>query len=107
MELANFVFINCFEVPVGREDAFYELWDEIDEFMIKQPGFKYKRLHKSIDDNATLRFVNIVGWDSIEQFDAAHVDEFRAMWSRPGWSEFAARPSLYTIVQANEGNAGE
>jgi len=41
--MAGIVFINCFEVPVGRDEAFLELWGQIDDFMCAQPGFQWRR----------------------------------------------------------------
>jgi heme-degrading monooxygenase HmoA len=95
--MAEVVFINCFEVPSGREDAFFELWAQMDGYMRDQPGFRWRRLHRSLDERARLRFVNVAGWDTAEQFEAAHGEEFRRMQSQPGWQEFPALPSLYTV----------
>jgi len=97
--MAGVVFINCFEVPVGREEAFLELWEQIDSYMVQKPGFQWRRLHRSLDDNARLRYVNVAGWDSAELSDAAHDDHFRELESLPGWKEFPAAPSLYTVVR--------
>ncbi|MDX6363851.1 MAG: hypothetical protein QOC85_2861 [Streptomyces sp.] len=95
--MADIVFINCFEVPVGREDAFLALWSEIDDYMCEKPGFRWRKLHRSLDSTTRLRYVNVAGWDSAEQFDAAHDEEFRRMQSQPGWLEFPALPALYTV----------
>ncbi|UOZ03441.1 antibiotic biosynthesis monooxygenase [Amycolatopsis sp. WQ 127309] len=97
MEQANLVFINCFQVPVGRDEAFIELWNRIDAYMVHKPGYLWNRLHKSIDDAAANRFVNVVGWESKELFDAAHDEEYRAMRQGPEWQEFGSTPALYTI----------
>ncbi|MDT7639901.1 MAG: hypothetical protein QOC83_4189 [Pseudonocardiales bacterium] len=95
--MADVVFINCFEVPSGREEAFLELWAQIDGYMCAQPGFRWRRLHRSLDPAARLRYVNVAGWDSAERFDAAHGAEFRRLQSQPGWLEFPALPALYSV----------
>jgi heme-degrading monooxygenase HmoA len=95
--MAEIVFINCFEVPVGREEAFLRLWEQIDSFMCRQPGFRWRRLHRSLDPGAKLRYVNVAGWDSEDQFDRAHGEEFHQMQSQFAWVEFPALPALYTV----------
>jgi hypothetical protein len=62
--MAEIVFINCFEVPIGREEAFLQLWEQIDGFMCRQPGFRWRRLHRALDPGAKLRYVNVAGWAS-------------------------------------------
>jgi heme-degrading monooxygenase HmoA len=91
------VFINCFEVPVGRETQFLDLWQQIDDYMCGKDGFQWRKLHRSLDDEARLRYVNVAGWDSAEQFDAAHDGVFRRLQSQPGWQEFPALPALYAV----------
>jgi heme-degrading monooxygenase HmoA len=91
------VFINCFEVPAGREDAFLALWQQIDSYMQGHPGFRWRRLYRSLDASSHFSFVNLAEWDSAGQFEAAHDDEFRRMQSQPGWLEFPARPALYAL----------
>jgi heme-degrading monooxygenase HmoA len=98
------VFINCFEVPVGREQVFLALWKQIDDYMRDKPGFQWRRLHRSLDDSAHLRYVNVAGWDSAEQFGAAHDDEFRRMQSQAEWAEFPALPALYTVEREAVGS---
>ena len=93
------VFINCFEVPAGREEAFLELWAQIDDYMCVRDGFRWRNLHRSLDDATRLRYVNVAGWDSAAQFDAAHDEGFRRLQSQPGWQEFPALPALYTVVR--------
>jgi heme-degrading monooxygenase HmoA len=93
------VFINCFEVPVGREDAFLELWSQIDDYMRVRDGFRWRNLHQALDGETRLRYVNVAGWDSAGQFAAAHDEGFHRLQSQPGWREFPALPALYTVVR--------
>ncbi len=60
-------FINCFEVPEGREDDFLTVFREINAFMANQPGYLGHRLHKSLGTDARYRFVNDVEWASVER----------------------------------------
>jgi hypothetical protein len=66
--------------------------------MCAKPGFRWRRLHRSLDPAARLRYVNVAGWDSAEQFDAAHDGEFRAHASSPAGPS-PANPSLYSVAQ--------
>jgi heme-degrading monooxygenase HmoA len=95
--MGDVVFINCFEVPAGREQAFMELWSQIDAYMLGKPGFRWRRLHRAISDDTRLRYVNVAGWASAGEFDAAHDDNFRRMQAQAGWAEFPALPALYTV----------
>jgi heme-degrading monooxygenase HmoA len=103
--MRDVVFINCFEVPLGREEAFLELWSEIDSYMLSKPGFQWRRLHKSLNDKATLRYVNVAGWDTAEDFDRAHDENFVRMQAQPAWEEFPALPSLYTVEKEDRADA--
>lgn len=62
-------------------------------------GFRWRNLHMSLDDGTRLRYVNVAGWDSAAQFDAAHDEGFRRLQTQPGWREFPALPALYTVVR--------
>jgi heme-degrading monooxygenase HmoA len=95
--MADVVFINCFEVPLGREEVFLRLWAEIDDYLRRQPGFHWRRLHRALDSTTRLRYVNVAGWGSAEQFDASHDAEFLRLQAQEGWLEFPAQPALYTV----------
>jgi heme-degrading monooxygenase HmoA len=95
--MGDVVFINCFEVPPGREEAFLELWAQIDDYMRAQPGFLWRRLHRALSDDTRLRYVNVAGWASAGDFDTAHDDTFRQLQGQAGWAEFPALPALYAV----------
>ena len=97
--MAEVVFINAFEVPAGREAAFLDLWTEMDDYMRSFPGYRWRSLYQSLDDEGRLRFVNVAGWDSAAAFDAAHGERFRTLQGQEGWREFPAFPSLYEAVR--------
>jgi heme-degrading monooxygenase HmoA len=98
-------FVNCFEVPAGHEDAFLELWQEVNAYMATRPGYVSHRLHRSLAPEATFRFINYAEWESAEHWRAAHDDEFRRLVSRPEWSPFSSIPALYEVVHAGDASA--
>ncbi|MFI9503525.1 antibiotic biosynthesis monooxygenase family protein [Nocardia sp. NPDC052566] len=88
--------INAFTVPVEESEEFLRLWKGTARIMAAQPGFVRARLHKSLIDDAELRFVNVASWDSGVQLEAA--------LDLPEWQESAkllmslnvrSRPSIY------------
>jgi hypothetical protein len=49
--------------------------------------------------DASYRYVNVVVWDSVEQFSAAHdTDRFRALIADPGLRDFPSSPALYEAI---------
>lgn len=91
-------FLNCFEVPAGREDEFFALWRDVNKYMTAKPGYVGHWLHRSLASDAKYRFFNYVEWESAEHWGAAHDEGFRALVSRPEWSAFPATPALYEVV---------
>jgi heme-degrading monooxygenase HmoA len=91
-------FINCFEVPAGREDEFFSLWSEVNRYMRTRPGYLSHRLHRAILPGARFSFVNVAQWASTEAWQAAHDDGFRALVSQPVWADFPPSGSLFDIV---------
>lgn len=90
--------VNCFEVPAGREDEFFSMWQEVNAYTRKKKGYLEHKLHRSLAPDARFRFVNIARWMSLEDFQAAHDDGFRAMVQQPAWSAFRSSPALYEVV---------
>ena len=95
--------INCFEVPAGREDEFFSLWQEVNRYMRSKGGYLGHKLHRSLAPDARYRFVNIAQWASLNDFQAAHDDGFRSLVSQPHWQVFTSTPSLFEVV--HEGKA--
>lgn len=91
-------FVNCFEVPAGREGEFLALWTEVNAYMRTKPGYVRHRLHRSLSPDARFRFVNVAEWDTTELWQAAHDDGFRRLLSNPAWQEFTSSASLYEVV---------
>ncbi len=103
--MAAVPFVNCFEVPAGREDDFLALFREVNTYMAAKPGYVSHRLHRSLAPDAKFRFVNYAEWESAEDWRAAHDDGFRQRVSRPEWSDFSSTHALYEVVHS--GGAAE
>jgi hypothetical protein len=85
-------FINCFEVEPGREADAYASWQEFNAYFAEQPGFRSNTLHKRASQDAAFALVNVVSWESIEAWSAAHGERFQAMVARP--LPFVSLPTL-------------
>jgi Antibiotic biosynthesis monooxygenase len=72
-------FINCLQFPPDRQDAAFQAWKRVNDYMVAQPGYRWHRLHRRIHDDAPFGFVNIVEWESATAWEAAHDDGFRAL----------------------------
>lgn len=92
------IYINCFEVPAGREDDFIALWREVNAYMTRKPGYLSHRLHRSLAPDGKFRFINIPVWETVEQFNAAHDDGFRQLISQPGWADFSHTGTLCEVI---------
>jgi heme-degrading monooxygenase HmoA len=63
-------FINCFELPAGREEEFFAGYQKVNAYMrATKKGYVSNKMHRSLAPNARYRFVNVVEWESRE---AAH-----------------------------------
>ena len=92
------IFINCFEVPAGREDEFYAMWETVNRYMREKPGFISNRLHRATTPNARFRFINYVLWRTESNWRDAHDDGFRALASNPAWRDFPPSGALFDVV---------
>jgi heme-degrading monooxygenase HmoA len=90
--------VNCFDIPAGREDEFFALWQEVNAYMRNKPGYLGHKLHKAVSADASFRFVNVAQWSSTDHFRAAHDEGFRALVSKPDWAPFRSQPGLYQVV---------
>jgi heme-degrading monooxygenase HmoA len=64
-------YMNCFEVPEGRDDDFLRLFGAVNEHMVRQPGYIGHRLHRAVTSGARFRFVNYVEWESVDDWRRA------------------------------------
>jgi heme-degrading monooxygenase HmoA len=97
--------VNCFEIPVGREDEFFALWQQVNTYMRQKPGYLEHKLHRSLAPEAKYRFINVARWASKADFDAAHDEGFRALVSQAAWAPFRSFPALYEVVHERNGGA--
>ncbi|HEY2225033.1 antibiotic biosynthesis monooxygenase family protein [Actinomycetospora sp.] len=91
-------FVNCFEIPAGREDDFFARWRGVNAVMRTRPGYEEHQLYRSLAPEARFRFVNVARWSSSAALATAHDDEFRAMVSGPDWAEIVSTPAVYEEV---------
>ena len=103
--MAPVTLVNCFEVPAGREDEFFRLWQQVNDYMQTKPGYLGHKLHRALGPDAHSQFVNVAQWESAAHFQAAHDDGFRALVGQPVWTAFRSRPGLYEVV--HEGSAAK
>ena len=78
--------INCFDIPAGREDEFFGLWQQVNAYMRTKPGYRGHKLHQALTRDAPFRFVNVAQWASAAHFQAAHDEGFRALVSQADWA---------------------
>src|SRR3954469_11415796 len=93
-------FINCFEVPVGRDEEFLEFWGAGNRYMAAKPGYVGHRLHRAVTDDARYRFVNYVEWDSPRAWADAHDQGFHVLASRIAGLPFTSTNALYEVVHS-------
>ncbi len=98
-------FVNCFEVPAGREDDFFARWQGVNAMMRTRPGYLEHQLLRSLAPDARFRFVNVARWSSPAALAAAHDDEFRAMVSGPDWEEIGSTPAVYEEIHSGAASA--
>jgi heme-degrading monooxygenase HmoA len=99
------IFINCFEVPKGREDEFFAMWSAVNRYMQKKPGFVSNRLHRATTPDARFRFINYVLWQTEQDWRAAHDEGFRALVQKPEWSDFKFAGAIFEVVSEAHANA--
>ena len=97
--------VNCFEIPAGREEEFFGLWQQVNAYMQTKTGYLGHKLHRSLMPDAPFRFVNVAQWASVAQFQAAHDEGLRALVSQPGWAAFRYKPALYEVVHQGQVDA--
>jgi Antibiotic biosynthesis monooxygenase len=85
-------FVNCFVVAPGDEAAAFAVWSEVNAYMVAKPGYRWHRLHRRLTADAPFTFVNVVRWDTVEAWQAAHDDGFRALTGGP--VPFRSLPTL-------------
>ena len=90
--------VNCFDIPAGRDDEFFALWQEVNAYTRNKPGYLGHKMHKAVSPDASFRFVNVAQWSSMDHFRAAHDAGFHALVEKPDWAPFKSRPGLYQVI---------
>ena len=98
-------FVNCFEIPAGRDEEFFLLWQQVNTYMRTKRGYLGHKLHRSIAPDSRFRFINVAQWASVADFSAAHDEGFRALVGKPAWAAFHSVPALYEVVHEAEAEA--
>jgi heme oxygenase (mycobilin-producing) len=60
--MPSITLVNCFEVPAGREDEFFRLWQQVNTYMRRKKGYLEHKLHRSLQADAQFRFINVARW---------------------------------------------
>lgn len=93
------ILINPFEVPAGQEEAALRFWEQVANYMRRQPGFIATRLHKALSPEARFTYVNIAEWESAEHFEAAiSREEFKKL-TESSQQRFPHYPALYSVIR--------
>nr|WP_253268108.1 antibiotic biosynthesis monooxygenase family protein [Streptomyces asoensis] len=67
-------FVNAFELPSERIDAFLPHWLGRAELMSRAPGFRDNRLHRAVDPDTRFQLVGVAHWDSPDAWRTARND---------------------------------
>jgi heme-degrading monooxygenase HmoA len=98
--MGKVVLINRFDVPTGRDKEFLSSFLEVNRHMRSQPGYLEHRLHRSLADSESGRYVNVAIWESAEALRAAHQTErFQALTSGPVFQQdFPSSSAIYEVI---------
>ncbi len=73
-----FIAMNRFQIAVGRETDFEELWRKRDSYLQEVPGFREFHLLRGPTENDATLFASHTVWDSRAAFDVwTESDSFR------------------------------
>ncbi|HEV2886423.1 MAG TPA: antibiotic biosynthesis monooxygenase [Jatrophihabitans sp.] len=99
-------FINCLEFPPDQQDAAFQAWKRVNDYMVTKPGYRWHRLHRRTHPEAPFGFVNVVEWDSVASWEAAHDEGFRAR-TAPQNLPFVTYPTVCRPVADLDHAAGQ
>lgn len=92
------VLINTFSVDPAHEQVTLEYWEAARDILEQQPGYISTKLHRSLDDDATYRFINVAQWESEAMFKSA-IANMRKELPPMMIKGVAADPNLYQIIR--------
>jgi heme-degrading monooxygenase HmoA len=73
------------------------VWRDVNAYMVNKPGYRWHRLHRRVSDDAPFGLVNVVEWESVAAWRAAHDEGFRERAVRPNMP-MTAYPTLCVPV---------
>ena len=94
-------FINAFDVEPSTEETAFAAWQVFNDYMVSKPGYRSHTLHLRVGD-AAFGLVNVVEWESVDAWQAAHDDGFRTIAARP--QPFVSHPTLCRPVGVTAGD---
>lgn len=71
-----------FSMPPEHVDEFMVTWNEIKDFMLRQPGALDGAVHRTIDDDSPFQVVNVAHWATAGDLARALAAVGRAFQSR-------------------------
>ncbi|KDN29834.1 hypothetical protein VFDL14_03525 [Vibrio fortis] len=92
------VLINTFAVDAASEEVTLEYWEAARDILEQQPGYISTKLHRSLDDDATYRFINVAQWESEAMFKSA-IANMRKELPPMMFQGVSADPNLYQIIR--------
>ena len=92
------VLINTFAVDAASEEVTLEYWEAARDILEQQPGYISTKLHRSLDDDATYRFINVAQWESEAMFKSA-IANMRKELPPMMIQGVSADPNLYQIIR--------
>lgn len=78
-DAAPVMFVNCFRFAPEQFDAAFARWRRVNDYMVAKPGYRWHKLHRRQHDDAAFGFVNVVEWESMTAWHAAHDAGFQAV----------------------------
>jgi heme-degrading monooxygenase HmoA len=97
--------ITIVEPEPGKQAEALSLMTERARFMARQPGFISISLHRSLDGQ---RIVNYVQWQNRDLLQSAHRSpEFRKEWNRFDQLTDEIDPHLYEVTERIDNSLGE
>ncbi|HXU24692.1 MAG TPA: antibiotic biosynthesis monooxygenase [Tepidiformaceae bacterium] len=97
--MGEVIYFNCFEVAPEHEDDFWKLYNAVNAYMSKKPGYISNRMHRALSPDSRYRFINVPIFESAELFWAAHDDGFKAVVGSNVWPGFNNEGTLCEFVE--------
>ncbi len=97
--MSSVVLINPFEVPQDKKEEFLTMWENVAEYMRRQPGFISTKLHRAVSPEAHFRFINIAEWESAQHFQAVISSKEFQRLSAGSLEAFPHFPALYEVIR--------